>query len=468
MTAGLLPAGWTDWPDTSKQQLLKAMAGKVVAMRLARWRPYPWQVPPRALRAQEMFLCLGGRGVGKTDGASRYVTEHIAGPPCDPRIKGGHRIAIVAPTLGDAVESCVDGPSGLRAHDHRVQLIGGLGGSHVRFPGGAQGKLFGAFTPEDVERLRSGGNRCLVWIEELAAMRRLAGVLEHTRLGLRIGATPHYVASTTPKPRKELRELIADPRTLLTHGRTSQAYHLDAAVRAVYDEMYAGTRLGRQELEGEMLDDVEGALWAWWMFDVDGFRVDLGDVGALELDRVVVSVDPATTSGEHSDSSGLVVAGRGRPPGMDRTVDGRPRGYVLHSQSVRMTPEKTMQEAVRLFHRWEADCIVIEANNGGDYLPAVLRQVDPGVPVRLIHASRGKRTRAEPVSALYEQARVSHVGMAASFLSLEDQLTSWTGESGQDSPDEMDALCHAMHDLLVTQAPASTGQVRDRRFAGRR
>ena len=133
-----------------------------------------------------------------------------------------------------------------------------------------------------------------------------------------------------------------------------------------------------------------------------------------------------------------------------------------------MTPEKTMQAAVRLFNVHEADCIVIEANNGGDYLPAVLRQVDPTVPVRLIHASRGKHTRAEPVASLYEQARVHHCGTAAAFLSLEDQLTSWTGESGQDSPDEMDALCHAMHDLLVAQAPAATGRVRDRRFAGRR
>jgi phage terminase large subunit-like protein len=258
--------------------------------RKSTWDPYPWQVPPGPIATMGTWLMLGGRGTGKTDGGSHYVDEHAMGPPCDPRLPGGHRMAIVAPTLGDASESCVTGPSGLQTINPGIKTKGGIGGAHLTWPNGATARLFGAYTPEDVERLRAGGNRCLVWMEEAAAMRHLDPALEHTSLGLRIGDNPHYVMSTTPKPRRELKRVIDDPRTMVTRGSTRDAYHLDREVRRVLFERYEGTRLGRQELDAELLTDVEGALWSWAM--IDDNRVP---IAPPNVDRVVVAVDPGGT-----------------------------------------------------------------------------------------------------------------------------------------------------------------------------
>lgn len=429
---------WREWPETNKQRLAEQARRRVYELQRDLWEPYDWQRPPvDDIAAHGTWLILGGRGTGKTDGSARYVDEHVMGPPCDPRLPGGHRVAIVAPTLGDAAESCVLGPSGLRAHNPFVRLITRQGGSKVVWPNGAEGRLFGAYTPEDVERLRAGGNRCLVWLEEVAAMRYLGAALEHTAYGLRLGPRPHFVASTTPKPRKEIKALVNDPHTVITRGRTQDATHLDEDVRAALYARYAGTRAGRQELEGELLEDVEGALWSWG--NIDRYRV----VNHAPLVKVVVAVDPAASNTETSDETGIIVAG----------IDAQKHGYVLDDLSGRYDPAVWGKIAVDAMRRWDADYVVGEKNNGGDMVGHVISTAGGTERYRLVTATRGKRVRAEPVSVLYERGMIHHVG---SLVDLEDQLTTWTPEDA-DSPDRLDALVWAFTDLLVT--PRRSGNV---------
>lgn len=761
---------WAELPYAGKVALVQRLADQVTARRRALWHPYPWQIPPGDIPAHGTWLQMGGRGVGKTDGAARYVTDHVRGPACDPRLPGGHRIAIVAPTLGDAVESCVYGPSGLRAHDPSVTLRQGAGGIHVRWPTGAEAKLFGAHTPDDVERLRSGGNRCVAhgtlvatadghrpiesirpgdlvwtrnglrtvlhagqtdvrevwrlsagpwsvdltsdhkvwtetrgwvpaglltpsdtvmtwnngpirstapvsshgtgtgggytktvttgtptgdcstgpstrspmaeslterksttgtttnstitrttsslkprrntgpntttsaaptgtpwagtpvhgiaetsstpapfaggrssagqpgpmfssagryavsvttrplepaahirngfawcaanlsapapvarprlvpavvrqclptgtvvpvydltvaddhefiaggilihncvcWLEEIAAMRQLGPALDHTAFGLRIGPRPHYVASTTPKPRPELRRLLANPLTVITRGRTADAIHLDPAVRAELMARYGGTRLGRQELEGEVLDDVEGALWTW--DGIDAGRVRQDDVP--DLVRIAVAVDPAVSVTETSDEMGLVAGGMG--------TDGHV--YILADRSVKDAGASAARRVWQLWADVGASVVVYESNQGkrwvGDVLSQVWRQMQAeGVlpagspPLSEINATLGKRLRADPVAAMYEPpAKVHHVipvpaashrdpmqivtdqlhtrspvvlpSDAGRFEALEDQMTTWVPESGE-SPDRLDALVH-----LVTHLASRASAIR--------
>lgn len=432
-------AAWQEWEPAAKQELLQRAKARLVKALLDQWEPYPWQVQPRPLEAQETWLLMGGRGTGKTDGGAHAVLEHINGPVCDKRLKGGHRIGIVAPTLGDAAESAVRGPSGLQAYDPRVRLWGSTGGTYVRFHNGAEGKLFGASTETDVDRLRSGGNRCLYWLEEAAAMRHLGQVLEHTRLGLRIGPKPHFVATTTPKPRPELKALVHDKRTVLTRGRTEQAHHLAAEVRQVLEELYAGTRLGRQELAGELLDDVEGALWTEWLIS----RSRVGKAAVPDLRRVVVAVDPNAGG---PDEAGIVVAGSSKDKMPDRLGMLQHHAYVLEDLSLHTERAGGWAEvAIAAYHRHQADAVVAEVNNGGDMVRDVIHTRDPSVRYRAVHATRGKAVRAEPVVALYEQDRAHHVGM---LPQLEDQQTTWTDDADW-SPDRMDALVWALTDLML-------------------
>lgn len=400
--------------DTARDTILRGRYGGNA------WQPYPWQVCPGTVVSQGLWLINGGRGIGKTDGCTHYVLDHVAGAACDPRLPGGHRIAIIAPTLGDGVESCVTGPSGLQTYNPDVKLRTAAGGTFARFPGGATARLFGASTPEDVERLRAGGNRCLVWAEEIAAWRYLDPCWKHARYGLRIGTRPHFVGSSTPKPRPEYKKLLTDRRTLVTRGRTTDAIHLDATVREALLEDYAGTRLGRQELDGEMLDDVVGALWSYALLDAD--RV----ADHPDLSRLVIPFDPAVTSGEDADEHGIVAVGLG--------VDGDI--YVLGDHSLRGTPHQAITTVARVFDDYEADFVVGEVNNGGEWIGTTLHLIRADVPYMSVRASRGKAIRAQPVATLYERHRVHHVG---TLPKLEDQMTSWVPGEG-DSPDRVDAL----------------------------
>jgi phage terminase large subunit-like protein len=406
-----------------------------------RWTPYPWQVPPDEIPTMGWWLQLGGRGTGKTDGCARYMVDHVNGPACDPRLRGGHRMAIVAPTQGDAVEACVNGPSGLRAHDPRVVLRTTTGGTFAKWPSGAEAKLFGAHTPDDIERLRAGGNRCLVWMEEAAAQRRLKEAITHSEMGLRIGPNPHYIASTTPKPRTEIIELTKRADVIMTRGRTRDAIHLPQDMRDFLVAKYAGTRLEKQELDGLLLEDIEGALW-------NRGGIDKTRVGAApDMARVVVAMDPAATSGDESDEMGIIVAGLGRQylPDVNGTM--RRHGYGIDDLSGRMPPLAAARAAIRAYHLHKADAIVAEVNNGGDWIGTVIRQIDPTVNYRTVRASRGKQTRAEPVAALTEQGSAHIVG---SLPELEEQLVSWV--PGDDSPDRLDAWVWALTDLMLAPA----------------
>ncbi len=394
------------------------------------WEPLPHQIPPSG--DWDVWMMEGGRGSGKTDGAAHYVNGHVNGPPCIPSIKGGHRISIVAPTLGDALDACVNGPSGLKAHNPHVRSYQTTGGNYIRWPNGVEGKIFGASSPDDVERLRAGGNRCLAWAEELAAWRHLDTAWDHMQLGLRLGPRPHAVVSTTPKPRKKYLTIREDVRTVRTGASTRDNPHLDEKVRAKYFEVYGGTRLGRQELLAEILLDTPGALWTYAMFENR-------QPAPADLVRTVVAIDPAVTSGEDSDETGMVVAGLG--------ADGR--GYVLADRSCRLSPDGWARRAVAAYDEFAADLVVAEVNNGGDLVEQTIRTVRPRLPYKKITASRGKQTRAQPVAALYEQGRISHVDV---FPELEEQLTTWTPESGT-SPDRLDALVWALTELMLADTP---------------
>ena len=343
------------------------------------------------------------------------------------RYHPGARGGIIAPTMGDAVESCVVGVSGLQAFNPAARLKGGAGGLHVIWPNGSSARLFGAYTREDVERLRAGGNRELDWFEELAAWRYLDECLDNAELGRRLGR-PHAVASTTPKPRKRLRELMDDPGTVLVKATTwDNAENLPPAMLARLERL-RGSRLGRQELEAELIDDVDGALWT--LATLEACLV----AEQPDCSRIVVGLDPSVGVGDEAEA-GIVVAGHSRREGL---------AYVLADRTVRGSPDAWARAAVNAYYEFEADTIVAEANQGGEMVALTIRTVDPRVPVKLVHASRGKRTRAEPVAALYEQGRVKHVG---AFPNLEDQMRTWV--PGDASPDRVDAAVWALTELML-------------------
>jgi len=370
---------------------------------------------------------VAGRGAGKTDAGAHYVDRHALGPPCIPG-PVPHRIAIAAPTLGDARETCVLGDSGLAAHDRDIKFakMDGI----LEWPNGARGRIFGAFTPEDVERWR-GPQHCLVWADEFAAWRQLNDCWTHMRLGLRLGEHPRAIVTTTPKPRPLVKELLLRSDAVVTRAATNDNPHLVSDVRAALYDLYAGTALGRQELEGEIVDAVEGALWTR-----EG--IEKTRANPPRLTRVVVAIDPATTKKDDSDETGIVVAGLG--------VNGE--GYVLADYSLKGHPAEWASAAVRAYHEHEADRIVAESNQGGEMVEHTIRTIDANVPITLVHASRGKRTRAEPVSALYVKDRVHHA-MGAELGLLEDQMCQWSASDGEDSPDRLDALVWAITELML-------------------
>lgn len=378
-----------------------------------RWRPRPDQVPPPG--DWRVWLIMAGRGWGKTRTGAEWTIQSARTFPL---------VNIVGATTDDARDIMVEGESGIMAcapNDFRPVYKPGL--RRLDWPNGARTLIF---TADEPERLR-GKQSMRLWLDEAAAWRR-PEAFDQAMFGLRLGADPRAVVTTTPKPVKLVRELMAASTTVITRGST---YDNRANLApAFFDQIitkYEGTRLGRQELQGEYLDDTPGALWTRAMFEPRRTTTDMA--------RVVVAIDPATTSGEDSDETGIVVAGLGR--------DGR--GYVLADRTCRDSPDGWARRAIAAYHEFDADRIVAEINNGGDMVEHTLRTVERSIPYKKVTASRGKRTRAEPVAALYEQGKVSHVrGLDA----LEDQLVSWTPDSG-DSPDRLDALVWALTELMV-------------------
>lgn len=365
-----------------------------------------------------IWLILAGRGFGKTRSGAEWIRQQVD------QGKAG-RIALVGATAADVRDTMVEGESGLlRVFPDEQRPRYEPSKRRVTFHTGAIATTYSADEPD---RLR-GPNHDLAWADEVAAW-RYAESWDQLMFGLRIGDRPRAVATTTPKPTRLIRNLVERHDTAVTRGSTyDNAQNLSPAFLDEMRSRYEGTRLGRQELDAELLLDAEGALWTRDLLD------DARTTTVPTLSRVVVAIDPAVTSNSGSDETGIIVAGVG--------VDGH--GYVLEDRTIKGSPAEWAAAAVTAYHVHKADRIVAESNQGGDMVSHTLRTVDKNVPIRLVHASRGKRTRAEPVAALYEQGRVHHAG---AFPELEDQLCTWTPDGA--SPDRLDALVWALTELLV-------------------
>lgn len=393
---------------------------------------YDWELWARAKQLPpsggwRTWLILAGRGFGKTRTGAEWVRAGVEAG----RFR---RIALVGETTADARDVMVEGDSGILAVSppwNRPRYEPSK--RRLTWPGGAVAQTFSA---DDPEQLR-GPQFDAAWADEIAKW-RYAAAWDNLMLGLRLGTDPRCVATTTPRPRAWLTRIIDDPATVLTSGGTAEnAANLAPAFLERILATYGGTRLARQEIDGEMLLDTPGALWR--RADLDRLRLPPAEIPALT--RVVVAIDPAVSTGTGSDETGIIVAG----------LDGAGQAIVLRDLSGRLGPDAWARRAIAAYHRHQADSLVAEVNQGGDLVTQTLRTVDPTVPVRAVRASRGKRTRAEPVAALYEQGRVRHVGPLAE---LEDQMCGFTGAPGESSPDRLDALVWALTDLMLGHRPA--------------
>jgi phage terminase large subunit-like protein len=375
--------------------------------------------------AWHTWVILSGRGWGKTRTGAEWLAYQAVN-------NDRTRWAVVAPTFSDARDTCVEGESGLQSVLNRYRMIHrwnrSLGELDLR--NGSKIKLFSA---EEPERLR-GPQHHGAWCDELAAW-RYDDAWTQLQFGLRLGEAPQTVVTTTPKPRKLLRGLLDRDTTETTTGSTFEnADNLSPAALEELRALYDGTRTGRQELYGELLDDVEGALWTWKM--IDDYRVTHTPDDVV---RRYVAVDPAVTFTRESDETGIITA----------AVTGNGHIYVERDSTTRDTVDGWARSVCIEYERAQADAVIVESNQGGDMNESIIKSVDPTVNVRLVNATRGKRLRAEPVAALAEQGKIHHVG---AFPDLEEQMTSWTPEDKQ-SPDRLDALVHAVTALTTTRVP---------------
>ena len=343
--------------------------------------------------------------------------------------------AIIAPTSKDARHDCVEGPTGLLSFAPDIHF--NRSSFELAWPNGSKARLFGTYTPKDVDRLR-GAQHHWVWAEELASWPQLDGAWVMMDMGLRLGANPTCVITTTPKPRETLKGILRNTRTVVARATTYDNPYLTEDVRQRYTELYESTRLGRQELYGELLEDVEGALWQWeW---IERGRVLGGTEDAAgrlpPLRRTVVAIDPAVTHKRESDETGIAVVGQGE--------DGE--YYVLHVAGYRLSPAGWARRALSLFDQYQADRIIAERNNGGEMVEHTIRMERRDVPIKTIVASRGKVLRAEPIAALYEQGRIHHIGI---FLEAEEQMCSFPVANEHD--DLVDALVYGLTELSTPQ-----------------
>lgn len=329
-------------------------------------------------------------------------------------------MAIVAPTFGDARDICIEGESGLQNICERGEIARwnrSLG--ELEFDNGAKVKLFSGDQPD---RLR-GPQHYRMWYDELCAFQYPQRAWDMGMFGLRLGDAPQAVVTTTPRPLPTLRAIMADSATAITRGSTyDNRANLAPAFFEQIVKKYENTRLGRQELNAELIDDVEGALWA--RNTLENSR----SVKCENIRRIVVGVDPKATA-EADSETGIIVAG----------IDDREAFFVMDDASINGTPEGWAKQVVSAFNRHKADRVIVETNQGGDMVESTLRAIDANLPITRVTATQGKRTRAEPIAALYEQGRVHHVGM---FAQLEDQMCSWL--PGEKSPDRLDALVWAL------------------------
>jgi phage terminase large subunit-like protein len=385
----------------------------------------PAQLEPTA-RLWVYWLVMAGRGFGKTRVGAEQVRKWVKDFPI---------VNLIGPTAADVRDVMVQGIGAGSAimevcrRDERP--VYEKSNRRLVWPNGAVSLLFSA---EEPERLR-GPQHMKVWCDEIAGWKYPDEAFEQIEFGLRLGANPQGVITTTPKPTKLIKYLAKSPETFVTGGSTYQnrsnlaPKFFDTIIRK-----YEGTRLGRQELNAELLEDRPGALWTLTAIDADRVKV------CPTLSRVVVAVDPAVTSGEDSAEWGIVVAGQGPSPA---GADWPPHYYTLADLSEKLTPNDAAKKILGAYQAYKADRVIAEVNNGGDLVEGILRTVDLNFAYKAVHASRGKLTRAEPIAALYEQHRVHHVG---AFGVLEDQMCDYVPFLSK-SPDRMDANVWALTEL---------------------
>ncbi|PTE22994.1 ATP-binding protein [Cereibacter changlensis JA139] len=393
----------------------------------------PHQLPPEG--AWKSWVIMGGRGAGKTRAGAEWVRAEVEGSaPLDPG--RSRRVALVGETADQVREVMVFGESGILAcspPDRRPEWEAGR--RRLVWPNGATAQVFSAHEPESLR----GPQFDAAWADELAKWKKAEEAWDMLQFALRLGTHPRQVVTTTPRNVGVLKAILKNPSTVVTHAPTeaNRAY-LAASFLEEVRARYEGTRLGRQELDGVLLEEAEGALWT--AARLEALRLDV----APRLSRVVVAVDPPVTGHGGSDECGIVVVGA--------VTEGPPqdwRAVVLEDASVAAaSPDAWARAALAAVRRHGAERLVAEVNQGGDLVESVIRQIDPLVPYRGVHATRGKVARAEPVAALYEQGRVRHLrGLAG----LEAQMCRMTlqGYEGKGSPDRVDALVWALTDLMI-------------------
>ena len=450
--AGFDPNEWKNWDEKSKQKFLELLSQSKKKRKVwycskgrtcdgqphdeydyghARGDQWP---PPGT--DWLVWLLKGGRGSGKTrSGAEwlRKMSESI------------QRTSIIGPTLPHVRGVMVEGDSGLLAvfdnakttalwEPSKRQIIVPCKCKEPEHRGDEH--FIQAFTGEEPERLR-GPQHGAVWLDEPAHFKLIEATWDNMMFGLRLGKRPVVLCSTTPLPTKWMKTLIAEPDTVsVTVSTYANLSNLAPTVRKTILSKYEGTRLGRQELHGEVLEDIVGALWTWALIEDNRAKLEMTKE---DFDRIVIGIDPAGTSNKRRDETGIIVVGK--------------RGdefYVLEDGSGHYTPEGWANKAWELFDKWEADKVVAEKNYGGEMVLSTLRNSRPGGPAELVHSRRGKVLRAEPVVSLYEQERVHHVGL---IETLETQMTEWVPDQS-DSPDRVDALVHAVTFLNNGLQPA--------------
>ena len=405
-------------PEAQKENILSSLTEEEIY-----YLQYDWQLlarPAQRIPPGDWFTWLlrSGRGYGKTRTGSETVIQWA--------MQGYSPIALVGQTKADVRDTMVEiGDSSImQVAPPWFRPVYEPSKRRLTFPNGSICLIYSGDEPDQLR----GPQHQKAWVDELAKFKYPEETWDNLEFGLRKGDNPQVICTTTPRPIKIIRDLIADPRTVETRGNTLEnAANLNPAFLERMQAKYSGTRLGRQELNGDILDDNPEALWK--RSDIDNNRVR----SIPELSYVVVGVDPAATSKEGSDDTGIIAAGK----------DDNGHYYVLGDYTIHGTPKQWGDAAITAYHKHKANVIIGETNNGGEMVEHTLKTIDPKIPFKAVHASRGKATRAEPISALYEQGKVHHFG---TFPELEDQLCEWV-PGVEKSPDRLDALVWALSKL---------------------
>lgn len=431
-------------PEASRIAFLDNLSGDALAA-----MPWIWEIWSNPLHQQApdgdwlTWVILGGRGAGKTRAGAEWVRAQVEGPAPDQPGRC-RRVVLLGETLDQARQVMVEGDSGIleiTPPDRRPRFVASRG--VLIWPNGAEAHLASAVNPEALR----GPQFDAAWSDELAKWRQAREAWDMLQFTLRLGDDPRQVVTTTPRDTAVLRDILDLESTVVSHaGTAANAANLAPGFLDRLKARYGGTWLGRQELDGELLREREGALWTREMVDrAQALPPD-------DLTRVVVAVDPPVSTGKSADECGIIVAGvRATGPARDW------QAWVLGDYSLQgASPQKWAEEAAAAYEMHRADRLVAEVNQGGDLVETLMRQVAPNIAYRGVHARKGKRLRAEPVAALYEQGRVFH---AEPMPELEDQMCAFEATGTGPSPDRLDALVWALTDLII-DAPAQGPRIR--------